>query len=78
MMINLTAKQFMEKVREGCVLTPTDKNYKVYVNGSYGKFYFDDPAFTQEMKQEFIDLLNAKKIGFDYPGYFYVKPYFFA
>lgn len=91
-------------IDEGGVLTPTDKNYKVYVRGSglkqsyrdcpedaectgpddcphwvtrdvtESKFYFQHLDVDQ--RKRFIELLNAKKIKLDAPGYFYNLPFF--
>lgn len=61
------------------VLTPTDDSYKTYISG--GKinhcttgFYFQH--LSQEQMDRFIELHNNKKMKIDYPGRFYVKPYF--
>ena len=64
---------FIEAIRSGAPLTPTDKNYKVYVKGME-KFYFEH--LSEEQMYIFIDLLNAKKLNIGYPGYFYNLPYF--
>lgn len=64
----------------GCVICPTDKNYKIYVedkNRRYiGKFYFQH--FTDEDKLRFIELYNTKPrtFGIAHPGDFYVLPFF--
>lgn len=71
---SLLLKDIEEK---GITLTPTDKNYKVYVEGlprGFTKFYFQH--FDGEQKQRFVDLLNQGKVKLGYPGYFYVRPYF--
>jgi hypothetical protein len=71
---------FMEAARTGAEMGPTDKNYKVYVNGwepngsNGGKFYFQH--LSREQQDEFIGLLNAKTVHIGYPGYFYTLPYF--
>jgi len=126
---------FMSLVREGATLTPTDKNYKVYVEtevqegaeklrimsrashnpgtspvyGAYrqvkdvdlsdvntagwsdfypedwvqlapigtrrhDKFYFEH--LSGDQKEEFVALLNAKKIALAFPGRFYRLPFF--
>lgn len=64
---------FMERVRAGDQLGPTDKNYKVYI-GSTEKFYFQH--LSEEQMKELIDLLNARKLNIGYPGHFYRLPYF--
>lgn len=68
--------ELFEAIDAGVEIGPTDKTYKIYLEGSYRKFYFQH--FSQGEKQRFIDLLNEKKIILGYPGYFYVKPYFIA
>lgn len=40
------------------------------------KFYFQH--WTREQHQRFIELLNAGRVRFGYPGYFYRRPYFIA
>ena len=62
---------------DNITLEPTDKNYKVYVQSptrSGKKCYFQH--FSKEQQAEFIELLNARKIKFATPGFFYVKPFF--
>jgi len=71
---------FMEAARTGAEIGPTDKSYKVYVQGwapnglNGGKFYFQH--LSAEQRKEFIDLLNAKTMNIGYPGHFYVLPFF--
>lgn len=70
---------FMSRLEAGDVtLEPTDKDYKVYVigagRGGRGKFYFQHLSDAQRTR--FVELLNAKKIGLEYPGHFYVTPFF--
>lgn len=72
---------FMNRLRAGDIeVVPTDKNYKVYVKNNGGeelksvKFYFYH--LSDEQKNEFIDLLNAKKLTIGSPGYFYALPFF--
>lgn len=60
-------------------VTPTDKNYKMYVAGSMsptGKTYLQH--FSREQAEKLIELVNAKKVSFAYPGRFYVRPFFMA
>jgi len=72
---SMNPDEFMFKVKEGAKLTPADKDYKVYIDG-YNKFYFEH--LSKEQKLEFIILLNTNKLQIEYPGYFYVLPYFIA
>lgn len=65
----------MEKIKAGARLTPTDKNYKVYLDDTMEKFYFQHLDGPQ--KEEFIRMVNAKEILFNKEGSsFYVSPYF--
>lgn len=77
---------FMQAVRDGALLEPTDKNYKVYIElgpKDMTKFYFQHLDATQ--REEFVDLYSRGKIrvwGIDEKGNqhdrgrFYVLPYF--
>lgn len=70
---------FMEWLEAGDVeLTPTDKNYKVYVEGSkarsHTKFYFQH--LSPEQKMRFVALMNANALRLAEPGHFYVLPFF--
>ena len=77
---SMAPDDFMEAARTGAEMGPTDKSYKVYVQGwapngrNGGKFYFQH--LSVEQQQEFIDLLNAKTMNIGYPGHFYTKPFF--
>lgn len=77
---SMAPDDFMEAVRTGAEIGPTDKTYKAYVQGwkpngtNGGKFYFQH--LSQEQREEFITLLNAKTIHIGYPGHFYVLPFF--
>jgi hypothetical protein len=53
---------------------PHDCDHWVTREQSHSKFYF--MHFSEQQKHEFIALLNAKKMKFTYPGYFYRLPYF--
>lgn len=63
---------FMAAATGGSQLAPTDKNYKVYVGDR--KFYFQH--LDEEKQRLFVDLLNGGRLSIDYPGYFYVLPFF--
>ena len=78
---SLSPDQLFAAIEAGATLGPTDKNYKVYVEGEgapkvHGacKFYFRH--FNEAQCRRFLDLFNAKKIKVGYPGHFYVLPYF--
>lgn len=74
---SMSGDDFMEAVRKGDEIGPTDKNYKCYVGGgALKKFYF--MHLTTEQKKEFVDLLNKKAINIGYPGHFYSLPFFIA
>lgn len=65
---------FMQKAEAGVELGPTDKDYKVYVDGMNGKFYFQH--LSEEQMKKFVELLNAKTLKIGYPGHFYTTPFF--
>lgn len=72
---------FMEFVRSGGLIIPTDKSYKVYVECKqptyfHGKFYFQH--LPEEQARVFVDMMNAKTMNIGHPGHFYVKPFFCA
>ena len=80
---SLSPEQFFKAIEDGCEIGPTDKSYKVYINGEKapvvrgaGKFYFQH--LTEAGQRKFIAFLNAKKIKIGYPGHFYVTPFFIA
>lgn len=59
-----------------CSIIPTDKNYKIYVKTAereYKAYFYD---FTQEQRDKFIELYNSRKMKLEYPGDFYVLPFF--
>ena len=73
--------EVLRLMHQGCALGPTDKNYKVYVQHETisSKFYFQHFDKAQEI--EFINIVNGEypdepRFRIDYPGYFYVLPYF--
>jgi hypothetical protein len=76
---SLDPDEALRLVEAGEQVDPTDKNYKMYVNGSSspsGKVYFQH--FSREQCERLIGLLNAKKVSFSHPGHFYVRPFFIA
>lgn len=77
---SLNPDELMERLERGDVtLTPTDKSYKVYVEGEglqHAKFYFQH--LSAEQRRRFIELHNEKKMRLGYPGYFYTRPFFCA
>lgn len=122
---SLSPETFFAYAEAGCMVDPTDKNYKVYIHppnpdvgkiveygsdsgaafdrhgnprrhdltdeekatGRYNrtlvgpasatlheKFYFQH--FSEDDRQRFIQMANAKKFNLAFPGRFYVTPYF--
>lgn len=73
---SMSPDEFMEAVRSGAELGPTDKNYKVYIKlpGGEAKFYFQHLAEAQRM--EFFELYRAHELAVGYPGHFYRLPFF--
>jgi hypothetical protein len=71
---SLTGDKFMERVRNGDQLGPTDKTYKVYLSDPWAKFYFQH--LTETQTSEFFDLFQKQRLTIGYPGHFYVLPFF--
>lgn len=104
---SIKPERLFECIEAGAEITPTDKNYKIYVDSteaapltmtyrncpkdatctgpndcthwvteptSRGKFYFQH--LDEAGMNRFIEMLNAKRMKFAYPGYFYVPPFF--
>ena len=73
---SLDPEQFMAAAKAGVTLGPTDKNYKVYVDfpGKTLKFYFQ--YLSEDQMSEFVALLNQRVLKLDFPGRFYVLPFF--
>lgn len=73
---SLAPDEFMQAVRDGCEIGPTDKSYKAYVEGlgTFAKFYYQHLSVEQRI--EFIDLYNDRTMNIGYPGHFYQLPFF--
>lgn len=75
---SMSEEAFFKAIEDGVAITPTDKNYKVYVDVPFatgiGKFYFQH--LSEEGRQKFISLHNDRKMVFKEPGYLYTMPYF--
>lgn len=69
---SLKPELVFEAIEQGKEVTPTDKSYKIYIDG--GKAYFQH--FSGEQQTKLVELVNTKKINFGFPGYFYVLPFF--
>lgn len=70
---SLNPDEVIRLIEAGSQVTPTDKNYKIYL-GDRKKVYFQH--FAQSHVDRFIELYNAKKMRIAEPGYFYTRPYF--
>jgi len=62
---------FMQAVRDGKEVGPTDKSYKFYVDDHRGKFYTQH--LSEEQGWEFHQLWQDGKINWGYPGKPYVR-----
>ena len=80
---SLHPDRFMELIREGWNVGPTDKNYKAYLsrlpaseeaNSIEAKFYYQH--LSPEQQVEFVELYNTKRMHVGYPGRFYRWPFF--
>jgi hypothetical protein len=69
---SITPEALFEEIGKGSLLSPTDKNYKVYV-GDHKKFCFYH--LNSEQQSMFVDLMNAGKLNMSQGG-FYVLPFF--
>ena len=70
---SINPDRFLELAEAGVTITPTDKDHKAYIGGT-NKFYFKH--FTKDHMLRFIELFNQQALVLDYPGYFYVLPFF--
>lgn len=65
----------LKAIREGAEVTPTDKNYKIYVEGLHlpgcpaNKCYLNH--FSESQAVEFVLLQKSGKMKLKYPGHFY-------
>ena len=82
---SVSPRVFIEYVESGGEVGPTDKDYKVYLNGLRGKvkgapkFYFQHlfvDGVNQAVIDKFVSLLNDGKVNIGEPGRFYVMPFF--
>lgn len=72
---SLPPDDFMDLVRAGEMLGPTDKTYKVYVGEpNHSKFYFQH--LSEDQRREFFELYRTDRLAVGYPGHFYVLPFF--
>lgn len=76
---SLSPTALFDAITKGVMISPTAKNYKIYVGER--KFYFqhflnDDGKQNKELCMRFIALYNDKSMKLNYPGHFYVKPFF--
>lgn len=66
----------LEAIKSGATVTPTDKNYKIYIEGGTvplpspgGKCYLNH--FSESQAVEFVLLNESGKMKLHYPGHFY-------
>lgn len=65
--------EFMRRVEEGHVVTPTDKGYKAYIDNNY-KFYYQH--LDEAQRARFLALYNDRTMKLAHPGRFYILPFF--
>lgn len=69
---SLPPDDFMEAVRRGAEVGPTDKSYKLYVTlstvGSTRDAKFYTPHLSPAQSREFYDLWRAGQVRWGYPG----------
>lgn len=75
---SLHPDRFMELLKAGWFLGPTDKTYKAYIGEHQAiqnaKFYY--LHLSSEQCDEFVALYNAGQMNIGYPGHLYVPPFF--
>lgn len=62
----------LKLMEQGAEVTPTDKDYKVYIDGK--KFYWGH--FSEAQQYQFVQLYNERRLKLAFPGRFYVVPFF--
>lgn len=71
---SMNPEDFLEAVKNGGLIGPTDKSYKLYLEAPVrGKFYTQH--FSVEQGHEFWRLLQANELSWGYPGGPYVPLY---
>jgi hypothetical protein len=81
---SLNPDQFMDLVEKQQIkIGPTDKNYKAYVDPVGDGLPLPSVKFhyyhlSDDQKRRFIELYNEKKLVMDFPGRFYVPPFFMS
>lgn len=73
---SMPPQDFMDAVRDGKEIVPTDKPYKLYVHGNddmRAKFYTHH--LSPEESNEFYNLYVDGQMRVGYPGHFYAKLY---
>lgn len=68
---SMSPEDFMEAVKTGAKIGPTDKSYKLYVGDHDGKFYTQH--LSEEQGFEFHQLWLDDKVNWGYPGAPYVR-----
>ena len=53
---------------------PDDCTHWITKETGHAKFYFQH--LSEEQRKRFVELLNEKKLHIEYPGRFYVRPFF--
>ena len=66
---SMNPEDFLQAVKDGKEIGPTDKSYKVYLDDPRGKFY--TMHLSPEQAKEFRALYLAGRVAIGYPGNFY-------
>lgn len=66
---SMPPEDFLEKIRSGIEIEPTDKAYKLYVDRHQGKFY--TTHLSEEQGREIYELMKEHAINWGHPGYPY-------
>ena len=80
---SMSPEQVFESIEKGATVIPTDKDYKIYIEGvnfpgltGMCKFYFQH--FSRENKIKFIRLVSEGSVKFPSSGGFVVLPFFMS
>lgn len=72
---SIDPKSLFNELEKKSILTPTDKDYKIYLETKSGKEKFYLWHLEDEDIYKIINLLEKNKVHLNYPYYFYKTPY---
>lgn len=72
---SLPPEKFLELVRAGAQIDPTDKAYKLYVHAPEGEGKFYTQHLSEQQGWDFYQQMLDKAVHWGYPGYPYTPLY---